>query len=282
MDDFRKNKLMTRNLISYALVLLSVSLVAEQAPQVAAPAAPAAAAAQPASAQPQANDHILQDGTPVKLQLSKKISSADAKAGQEIAFEVADDIAVDGITVLHRGAPAIGVVTEAGAKRRLGRAGNLSFSISSVQLADGEKAAVRAVNGANGDSHAAAALISPFFLLGKGGDVSIPKGTEITAFINGDMRLDMRKFGAAPTVPAEAPAPASPAQASLAVESTPSGADIEIDGALVGNTPSTVAVAPGSHQISVKRKGFADWSKSLNVTSGTVEVNAELEQAPAQ
>ena len=125
-------------------------------------------------------------------------------------------------------------------------------------------------------------LFRRFFYLGKAGTFSIPKGTEITAFINGDMRLDMRKFGAAPTVPAEAPAPASPAQASLAVESTPSGADIEIDGALVGNTPSTVAVAPGSHQISVKRKGFADWSKSLNVTSGTVEVNAELEQAPAQ
>jgi CRISPR/Cas system-associated exonuclease Cas4 (RecB family) len=69
-------------------------------------------------------------------------------------------------------------------------------------------------------------------------------------------------------------------QASVTIESTPAGADIEIDGAFVGNTPSTVAVAPGSHQIVVKKKGFTDWGKTLNVTGSTVHLNAELEQGP--
>jgi hypothetical protein len=72
------------------------------------------------------------------------------------------------------------------------------------------------------------------------------------------------------------------AQASVTVDSVPSGADIEIDGAFVGNTPSTVSVAPGSHQIVVKKKGFTDWTKTLNVTGGTVHLNADLEQTPAQ
>ena len=82
------------------------------------------------------------------------------------------------------------------------------------------------------------------------------------------------------------PAPSAPAlplaatQASLSIESTPSGADIEIDGAFVGNTPSTINVGPGSHQIAVKKKGFANWTKVLNVTGGTVQLNAELEQEP--
>jgi hypothetical protein len=76
--------------------------------------------------------------------------------------------------------------------------------------------------------------------------------------------------------------PAAPAQASLTVESTPAGADIEIDGAFVGNTPSTVSVAPGSHQVAVKKKGFTDWTKTLNVTGGSVHLNAELEQAAGQ
>jgi CRISPR/Cas system-associated exonuclease Cas4 (RecB family) len=67
------------------------------------------------------------------------------------------------------------------------------------------------------------------------------------------------------------------AQASLAIDSTPSGADIEIDGAFVGNTPSTVSIAPGSHQVVVKKKGFTDWTKALNVTGGTVHLNAEME-----
>jgi hypothetical protein len=74
-----------------------------------------------------------------------------------------------------------------------------------------------------------------------------------------------------------APSPTA-AQASVAIDSTPPGADIEIDGAFVGNTPSTIAVAPGSHQIAVKKKGFTDWSKKLNVTGGTIHLNAELEQ----
>jgi len=82
----------------------------------------------------------------------------------------------------------------------------------------------------------------------------------------------------APVVNTPAPPP-SAAQVSVAIDSTPSGADIEIDGAFVGNTPSTVSVAPGSHQIAVAKKGFTAWSKTLNVTGGTVHLNAELESA---
>ena len=78
--------------------------------------------------------------------------------------------------------------------------------------------------------------------------------------------------------PGQGAASAIGSPASLTVESTPSGADIEIDGAFVGNTPSTVSVAPGSHQITVKKKGFTDWAKTLNVTGGTVHLSAELEQ----
>ncbi len=81
-----------------------------------------------------------------------------------------------------------------------------------------------------------------------------------------------------PTMPFAAQAPI---QASLNIDSTPSGADIEIDGAFVGNTPSTISIASGLQQIVVKKKGFSDWSKSLNVTSGMIHLNAELEQIQA-
>jgi hypothetical protein len=69
-------------------------------------------------------------------------------------------------------------------------------------------------------------------------------------------------------------------QASVAIDSIPSGADIEIDGTFVGNTPSTVPLSAGSHQIVVKRNGFADWSKAITVNGGTIHLNAELEQEP--
>jgi hypothetical protein len=73
------------------------------------------------------------------------------------------------------------------------------------------------------------------------------------------------------------------AQASISVESTPAGADIEIDGAFVGNTPSTVNVTAGSHDVAVKKKGFSDWTKKLNVTGGSIHLSAELEaETPKQ
>jgi hypothetical protein len=75
------------------------------------------------------------------------------------------------------------------------------------------------------------------------------------------------------------PAP-SPAQASVAIDSTPPGADIEIDGAFVGNTPSSVQMPTGSHQVIVKKKGFTDWTRTLNVTGGTIHLNVELEREP--
>jgi hypothetical protein len=79
----------------------------------------------------------------------------------------------------------------------------------------------------------------------------------------------------------KAPPAAAPAQASLAIDSTPPGADIEIDGSFVGNSPSTIEVKPGSHQINVKKKGFVTWTRTLNVTGGTIHLNAELDAEPA-
>jgi hypothetical protein len=101
------------------------------------------------------------------------------------------------------------------------------------------------------------------------------------------VEASLAKLGGAaapePTAPPEQSyAPAAVAEASLAIDSTPSGADIEIDGEFVGNTPSTITVAPGSHRIAVKKKGYADWGKTMNITGGTIHLNAELEQVQSQ
>ncbi len=73
---------------------------------------------------------------------------------------------------------------------------------------------------------------------------------------------------------------AAPALTALSIDSSPQGAEIEIDGAFVGNTPSTISVAPGSHRVSVNKKGFSDWGRNLYVSSGTVHLDAVLDQGP--
>jgi hypothetical protein len=273
---------MIRQTVHFCLVLtVAATLTAQQNP---VPPIAANIPAPPITAQP----HTLLDGTPVKLRLTQTISSADARVGQEIPFEVVEEVKVDDLVVLPKGGVAIGTVTEANPKRRMGRAGKLDISITYARLADQEKLALRAIKDSNGGGHVGAmtgAMVAtsivffpaaPLFLFMHGKDITIPQGTEITAFVQGDMHLDMAKFGAVPTTVASAPAAQ---QASLVVESNPPGADIEIDGAFVGSTPSTVTVTPGEHEISVKKKGFSTWTRKMNVSGASAHLNAELEES---
>jgi len=71
-------------------------------------------------------------------------------------------------------------------------------------------------------------------------------------------------------------------QASAVIESTPTGADIELDGAFVGNTPSNVLIGSGSHEISIKKSGFATWNRKVSVTGGSIHLNVELGATPKQ
>lgn len=74
------------------------------------------------------------------------------------------------------------------------------------------------------------------------------------------------------------PAPAV-AVSKLSIASTPDGADIEIDGAFVGNTPSEVELTAGEHVISVNKVGYAAWQRKLVVNGGSaVRLNAALEK----
>ncbi|MGA9544724.1 MAG: PEGA domain-containing protein, partial [Candidatus Sulfotelmatobacter sp.] len=197
--------------------------------------------------------------------------------------------------VIPKGGLAFATVTEAQAKRRMARGGKLDINIDYVKLVSGEKAALRAVKDVKGGGHTGGMVggmvvtgivffpAAPFFLFMHGKDISIPKGTEITAYVNGDMKLDITKFQpAAPAdVQAQAAEPSVPAKVQL--ESDPPGADIEVDGSFVGNTPSDVQVAEGEHTITVKKAGFKDWERKLKVTSGSsVHLNAELEKLSAQ
>src|SRR3984957_5856242 len=179
---------------------------------------------------------VLQDGTAVTLRLDRSLSSADAHAGDRVDFEVAEEISVDRIVVIPKDSPASGTVIEAHKKRRLGRAGKLDVTIGSVQLVDGEKATLRAVKESQGGSHTgivaggivATSLIvwpvAPVFLLLHGKDVTIPKGTEVTAYISGDVKLDPAKFQPAPLVPAATPDSAAPAVPAASPAATPNAA----------------------------------------------------------
>lgn len=167
----------------------------------------------------------LQDGTPVKLRFTRALSSKDAKAGDRVELEAAEEVKVRGVVVIQRGGVASAAVTKSERRKRLGRGGKLNLMIYNVLLTSGETAPLRAVKDTQGGGHVGAmtgAIVgttvlffpaAPLFLLIRGKDSTIPKGTEITAYINGDILLDPAKFGNSPegkTDPPLAP-PAPPA-----------------------------------------------------------------------
>jgi hypothetical protein len=170
-------------------------------------AAPATPPAAPVVKEPLAFG--LEDATPVRMRINRTVSSADAQVNDTVDFEVLDDVKVKDVIVIPRGGMAWGTVTEAQPKRRMGRGGKLNINIDNVKLASGEKVALRAIKDVKGGGHQGAitgAIVAtsivffpaaPLFLLVHGKDITIPKGTEITAYINGDIPLDQSKFAAA-------------------------------------------------------------------------------------
>ena len=75
---------------------------------------------------------------------------------------------------------------------------------------------------------------------------------------------------------------ASDGTGSLSITSVPDAAEIYIDGKFFGNAPATLKLSSGSHVITLKSAGLADYSRTieiLNSSKATLKANFE---APAQ
>jgi len=263
-------------------------------------------------------ENRLQDGTPVRLRLQRTISSAEAQVDERVDFDVLEEVKVNGTLVIPKGSVALGTVTAAQPKRRMARGGKLDINIDSVRMANGEAVALRAVKNLSGGGHTGAmtgAMIAtslvvwpaaPFFLFMHGKDVTVPKGTEITAYVNGNVDLPSSTGEAARTAlfaPIPAPAPAAPAPApppitvsadaavrpeiktpsgdpsTVIIRSNPDGGEILVDGKFMGSTPSTVQLSPGAHIVAVQQAGFKTWQRDVSINSGSIiNLNAVLEK----
>ena len=90
----------------------------------------------------------------------------------------------------------------------------------------------------------------------------------------------MTRFAVRPTGPRPMLLPATRVGVgTITVTSTPPGADIEIDGKFVGNTPSRgIELTPGDHTVSVKKNGYKAWEKTLSVSGGDINLTADLDK----
>src|SRR6267378_1401050 len=140
---------------------------------------------------PSPQEILVRNQTPVHLKLGRELSSATAHVGEEVNFEVTQDVIVGGLTIISKGAPAVGAVTEP--KKRMGKSGKLNVSVASVRLTNNEKLALRSFGADQPSDQKSGLGIS----LVHGKDFIMPKDTEITAYVDGDTHLKATSFAAA-------------------------------------------------------------------------------------
>jgi hypothetical protein len=236
------------------------------------------------SVSPAQQPFILTDGTAVRLRLNRNLSSADARVGDPVDFEVLEDVILNGVMIIQRGSSALATVTEAKQKGRMGKAGKLDVNIDHARSLIGEKVTLRAVKENQGGSSTgkmtgamvATSIVffpaAPLFLFMKGKDVTISKGTEITAFVHGDARLDEARFRAHPANGSVAGAtPVFSAQATPALQTTPAQtpipaaqpASVAPPLAVPTSAPTPASAPPkfgmsNGDVVELKRAGFSD------------------------
>lgn len=159
-------------------------------------------------AQPAPASIKIQDATTVHLSLTQALSSATNKVDDPVTFAVTEDVQVGDAIAIPKGSTAVGHVVEAEPRRRLGRAGKLNFAIDNVKAADGSNVRLRASSIRKGEDKTGTVivgtvLLSPLFLLMRGKDVTIDKGTALTVYVDGDREISL---AAPPAVPANAAA----------------------------------------------------------------------------
>lgn len=135
----------------------------------------------------------LPDGTPLTVLLRdplySKTLSKDSK-GATVNFEVANDVAVNGVVVIRRAALATGHFTDVEKTRNIGRHAEIGFAFDSVTAADGQTVAVvgaqeRAKGGRTNDTAQAVQLGLIGLVFVHGTDVFIRAGTSYDLVVSG-------------------------------------------------------------------------------------------------
>ena len=146
---------------------------------------------------PKEREIVLRDGTEINLRLLESVSSATARVDDRVAFEAVEDVLVDEVIVIKKGARGSGRVTEAKPKKSFGRSGKLDFSIDYVRAVDGQNIPLRYTRVEKADDNygkagVVAILVGPFAFFVRGKDVEVRSGREFSIYIHRDRTIKLK------------------------------------------------------------------------------------------
>ena len=199
---------MHSRIIAGALLLAPVSAFAQTtvAPPIAAPAT---------------TNAVLRTGTEVPLRLSEELTTKGKKlrVGQRFHMEVAEDVKVQGVTVIPVGAPAVGEISDVRNKGMWGKSGHLAgrmlyVTVNGRQIRLSGAFDDKGVAGGVGAVAVSAIVFLPAGFFMTGTSARLPAGTSVKGFIDEDVPLNLAAAVQAPlTIAAPAAAMTVPAAA---------------------------------------------------------------------
>jgi hypothetical protein len=130
----------------------------------------------------------LQEGTEVDLSIDDSLSSRDSEEGDRFTITLTDPITLADGVVIPAGYRGRGEVTSVERNGMLGKSGKLSVRLDYLAIGDTRVPlrANKAQSGANnvGTTIALTILVTPLFLLLKGGNANIHRGQQVTGYVD--------------------------------------------------------------------------------------------------
>jgi hypothetical protein len=134
----------------------------------------------------------LSDGTIVSVAIAKEVDSSAVHQGDIVAIEAAQDVVVNNVTVIKKGASGTARVEEVNKKGGWGKSGGLRISINYVQAVDGTNVRLHAdMNTGGGGPGMGSAMMGLSGGLHKGKDAKIPQGTLVNAYVDGNQSISV-------------------------------------------------------------------------------------------
>lgn len=231
----------------------------------------------------------VRDGQTVKLKLRSILTTDNVRKGDDIEFDVAEDVMINGHIAIAKGATAHGRILDVkGAYNPRASNAEVIFQFTTVSSVDHQEIPLRphverTKKGHDEEIHEKSVIPGQIARV-----VGADKGKEYEVYVDGSFNVDAPDAIAAPppvaeptpaaaSTPAPVAAPAAPAApaalsadigaapSSVEFSSTPDAAEIVIDGNVVGNTPSTLRLTPGHHSIEIRMAGYRTWTRMMVV-----------------
>jgi hypothetical protein len=141
---------------------------------------------------------VLQEATPITIELKETCSSETAKQGDQVIFTTVGPTIISDVIAIEEDTPVVGRVVKAEPKRWAGRAGELIINVEYTRAVDGQKVPLRVSLTEEGKDQIAASVVltvlcCPLFLLMKGKVAECLAGSKYTVYVAADRKVEAIK-----------------------------------------------------------------------------------------